>query len=100
MIIIAGTISFDPANLAAFETGFDAMQAETLKESGCEGYEIFRSRHDTGTVHIFEKWASEDALAAHMVSPHMAAFGGLMGSVGITGVDIKKYSGATEGPLR
>jgi quinol monooxygenase YgiN len=100
MIIIAGTISFDPAKLQEFETGFDAMQAETLKEAGCEAYEISRSRHDAGTVHIFEKWASDEALAAHMVSPHMAAFGGLMGSVGVKGVDIKKYSGATEGPLR
>src|SRR4051794_10639466 len=100
MIIIAGTISFDPTKLADFEAGFDAMQAETLKESGCDGYEISRSRHDAGTIHIFEKWVSEEALAAHMVSPHMAAFGGLMGRVGITGVDVKKYSGATEGPLR
>ena len=100
MIIIAGTISFDPANLEAFEMGFDAMQAETLKEAGCSGYEISRSRHDAGTVHIFEKWADEAALAAHMSSPHMGAFGALMGRVGITGVDILKYSGATEGPLR
>lgn len=100
MIIIAGTISFDPANLEAFESGFDAMQAETLKEAGCDGYEIYRSRRDAGTIHIFEKWAGEEALAAHMVSPHMAEFGGLMGRVGITGVDVKKYSGATEGPLR
>jgi len=99
MIIIAGTISFDPAKRDALETGFAAMQAETLKEAGCHGYEIYNSRTDAGTVLIFEKWESEEALGAHMTSPHMAAFGGVMGSIGITGVDIKKYSGATEGPL-
>jgi quinol monooxygenase YgiN len=100
MIIIAGTITFDPAKREALETGFAAMQAETLKEAGCGGYEIYNSRSDAGTVLIFEKWESEDALAAHMTSPHMAGFGAVMGSIGITGIDIKKYSGATEGPLR
>lgn len=100
MIIIAGTISFDPAAREALETGFAAMQTETLQEAGCGSYEIYNSRGDAGTVFIFEKWESEEALAAHMVSPHMAAFGGVMGAIGITGIDIKKYSGATEGPLR
>ncbi len=99
MIIIAGTISFDPAKRETLESGFAAMQAETLKESGCYGYEIFNSRSAEGTVLIFEKWEDDDALGAHMTSPHMAAFGGVMGSIGITGVDVKKYSGATEGPL-
>ncbi len=99
MIIIAGTISFDPAKREALESGFAAMQAETLQEAGCYGYEIYNSRTEPGTVLIFEKWADDDALAAHMASPHMAAFGGVMGSIGITGIDIKKYSGATEGPL-
>jgi quinol monooxygenase YgiN len=99
MIIIAGTITFDPAKREALESGFAAMQAETLKESGCGAYEIYNSRSDDGTVLIFEKWADDAALAAHMTSPHMAAFGAVMGSIGIKGIDIKKYSGATEGPL-
>ena len=93
MIIIAGTISFDPAKREALETGFAAMQAETLQEAGCGSYEIYNSRTEAGTVLIYEKWESEEALAAHMVSPHM-------GAIGITGIDINKYSGATEGPLR
>jgi quinol monooxygenase YgiN len=99
MIIIAGTISFDPAKRETLESGFNAMQAETLQEAGCLHYEIYNSRTEAGTVLILEKWESDEALAAHMQSPHMAAFGGVMGSIGITGIDIKKYSGATEGPL-
>ncbi len=99
MIIIAGTISFDPAKRETLEAGFATMQAETLKEPGCLGYELYNSRTDAGTVLVFERWADDEALAAHMTSAHMAAFGGVMGSIGITGVDIKKYSGATEGPL-
>ena len=99
MIIIAGTISFDPAKRDALESGFATMQAETLKEAGCEAYDFYLSRHEPGVVFMFEKWASDEALGSHMASPHMAAFGTVMGAIGIKGVDIKKYSGATEGPL-
>jgi quinol monooxygenase YgiN len=99
MIIIAGTISFDPAKASELESGFDAMQAETLKEDGCLGYDLYFDRKTTGKVLVFERWADDNALAGHMASPHMKAFGAVMGAVGITGVDMKKYSGATEGPL-
>jgi quinol monooxygenase YgiN len=99
MIVIAGTISFDPANRAALDSGFDTMQAATLEEAGCLAYECYVSRKDPGTVLMFEKWESEEALGAHMASPHMAAFGAVMGAIGITGIDIKKYTGATEGSL-
>ena len=100
MIIIAGTITFDPANHDKLSAGFATMQAVTLAEEGCIAYDYWLSRHDEGTVLMFEKWASDEALAAHMTSPHMAEFGAVMGGIGIKGVDIKKYSGATEGPLR
>jgi quinol monooxygenase YgiN len=99
MIIIAGTISFDPAKRETLESGFAVMQAESLKEPGCRHYEIYNTRADAGTVFIFEKWDDEDALAAHMQTPHMAAFGGVMGAIGINGMDIKKYTDANEGPL-
>jgi quinol monooxygenase YgiN len=98
-IIIAGTISFDPAKADDLAAGFDTMQAATLEEGGCEAYDYYLDRKQPGRVLMFEKWASDEALAAHMASPHMAAFGAVMGTIGITGLDLKKYSGATEGPL-
>jgi quinol monooxygenase YgiN len=99
MIIIAGTISFDPAKKDVLSAGFDKMQATTLEEEGCLAYDYWLSRSDSGTVLMFEKWASEEALASHLQSAHMAEFGAVMGQIGIKAVDVKKYSGATEGPL-
>jgi quinol monooxygenase YgiN len=99
MIIIAGTITFDPAKRDALAEGFDKMQSISLTEPGCLAYDYWLSRRDEGTVLMFEKWESEEALAEHMKSAHMTEFGGVMGTIGIKGVDIKKYSGATEGPL-
>ena len=99
MIIVAGTITFDPAKQDLLASNFGAMQAASLQEDGCREYDYWLSRTDPGTILMFERWDTDDALAAHMKSPHMAEFGKTMGQLGIKGVDIKKYSGATEGPL-
>ena len=99
MIIIAGTITYDAANQALLSEGFDKMRAASLAEAGCHEYQCYVSRDDPGTAFIFEKWEDEAALGAHFTTPHMAEFGAVMGTIGIKGVDVKKYSGATEGAL-
>jgi quinol monooxygenase YgiN len=99
MIIVAGTLTFDPDKASLLAEGFDKLQAATLDEDGCLGYDYYLSRHEPGVVLMFEKWESEETLAKHMQGPNMAAIGAIMGQIGITGADVKKYSGATEGPL-
>ena len=99
MIIIAGTIAFDSSKRSTLDDAFETMRAATLQEAGCHEYQCYVSRTDPGTAFFFEKWEDEAALAGHMQSPHMAVFGKAFGAIGVKGVDIKKYSGATEGPL-
>jgi quinol monooxygenase YgiN len=99
MIIVAGTLTFDAEKAHILAEGFDKVQAAVLEEAGCLGYDYFLSRKEPGVVLMFEKWESEEALAAHIQSPNMAAVGEVMGQIGISGADVKKYSGATEGPL-
>jgi quinol monooxygenase YgiN len=99
MIIVAGTLTFDPEKVDLLAEGFEKVQPATLQEDGCLGYDYFLSRNQPGVVLMFEKWESDEALAKHMQSPNMAALGAVMGQIGITGADVKKYSGATEGPL-
>lgn len=99
MIVIAGTIAFDPANRAVLDEAFEKMRAASLAEPGCHEYQCYVSRTDPGTAFMFEKWEDDASLAAHFTQPHMAEFGAVMGKIGIKGVDIKKYSGASEGPL-
>jgi quinol monooxygenase YgiN len=99
MIIVAGTIQFDGSKQKVLDEAFDKMRAETLKEKGCHEYQCWVSRNEPGTAFFFEKWEDDAALAAHMTTPHMAEFGKAFGAIGVKGVDVKKYSGATEGPL-
>ncbi len=100
MIIVAGTIAFDSSKRATLDEGFEKMRAASLQENGCYEYQCYVSRADPGLAFMFEKWEDDAALTAHMTTPHMAEFGKTMGQLGIKGVDIMKYSGASEGPLR
>ena|SRR5438105_535810 len=99
MIVIAGTIDFDSSKRSILDDAFEKMRAASLQEPGCHEYQCYFSRRDGGRGFFFEKWEDDAALAAHMQTPHMAEFGKVFGAIGVKGVDIKKYSGATEGPL-
>jgi quinol monooxygenase YgiN len=99
MIIIAGTLAFDSSKRSILDAAFDTMRAASLQEQGCDEYQCYVSRTDPGLAFFFEKWQDEAALAGHMQSPHMQEFGKVFGAIGVKGVDVKKYTGATEGPL-
>ena len=75
MIIVAGPITFDPAEWAALEAAFDAVRQATLAEPGCIDYDIHLGRHAAGTALLFERWSTAEALQAHLAAPHIAAFG-------------------------
>jgi len=99
MLVVAGTITLDPKQRAAAEAAFDRMRAATLEEPGCVSYQAYLDRHDPGTVFIFEKWQSQEALDAHFATPHMAAFGAALAGLGVTGMDVKKYIVTGEGTV-
>ena len=100
MIIIAGTISIDPAKADQAIADAVAMMQATHEEEGNLAYVFSLDPLVPGQIQLFEKWASEEALAAHSASAHMAEFRPKMGAWGVTGADIKKYEIASEGPLR
>ena len=99
MIIIAGTMTLDPAKVDNFMEVAKKMMVETHKEPGNLAYVFSCDPLDAAVVHVFEKWASEEALAEHMASAHMAEFQGGLGDVGMTGAEIKKYTECVEGDV-
>lgn len=44
----------------------------TRAETGCRLYELWRSRSDPAEFTFVEEWASDEALAAHAQSAHIA----------------------------
>jgi quinol monooxygenase YgiN len=99
MLVVAGTITLDPAQRAEAEAAFDEMRAATLAEPGCISYEAYADRTDPGTMFIFERWKSQQDLDAHFATPHMAEFGVALSRCGVKSMDVKKYVVSSEGPV-
>ncbi len=99
MIVIAGTITLDPAKRdEAFAAARDIMR-ETHKEEGNIEYVFSADLEDEGVVHIFEKWESQEALDFHFKTPHMAEFQAKVGSLGVKETKLEKFEIASVGPV-
>ena len=99
MLVIAGTISIDPANRDEAIAAAVEMMAATREEAGCISYTFSADLSEPGDFRIFEEWESQDALDAHFKAPHMAAFQKEMGGFGVRNMAIQRYEIASVGPL-
>ena len=97
MLIIAGRITFDEANTDQAMEVTNKMAAASQTEDGCHDY-VF-AMESPGVIRLFECWGSDEALNAHMQAPHMAEFGGALGALGVTGMDLKRYEVSSVGPF-
>lgn len=99
MLVIAGTIRIDPAKLSeATPAAIEVMKA-TRAETGNVSYAFTRDLEDEGVIHVFEEWESEEALAEHFQTPHMAVFQKAMAGFGIREMKLQKYRIESVGPL-
>ena len=99
MLVIAGTVTIDPAHFDALKAAAIEMMAETHKEPGNIAYVFSSSLEDAGTVHIFEHWESQAALDAHFKAPHMAKFQAAIGGLGIKDMTVQKFEISSVGSL-
>ena len=99
MLIVAGTITIDPADAEALRPAAAAMMAATHREPGCHQYVFSVSVADPSRIQVFEVWESAEDLAAHFEMPHMATFREVMGGLTVTGRDIMRYEISSAEPL-
>lgn len=69
---ILATVEAKPEVAHEVEAELKKMILPTRAEAGCVRYELFRSKEKTGTFHLLETYANDDALASHHASPHFA----------------------------
>lgn len=91
MIVISGTIDFDPAATERANDTAAALVTATLAEEGCTAYGFYSSPSHPGRWRVFEEWTDAAALGLHMASPHMAAFLEAAGGLGISQTEIYRY---------
>lgn len=68
MIIVAGTIEVDPASRAAFLASRADVMRRSRAEEGCLEYAFSADPLEPGRVVLFERWASPEALDAHIAT--------------------------------
>lgn len=74
MILIAATVQVKPAVRETAVAVAREFAAASEAEPGCNRYRFFADFEDPNTFFLFEEWETEEALAAHFQTPHMAAF--------------------------
>lgn len=99
MLVIAGTITIDPARRGEMEAAFDEVRAASLEEPGCLAYQAYADRSDPAVLFLFERWESPEALRRHFETSHMQRFMAAMGGLGVRGMEVRRYEVSSEGPL-
>lgn len=91
MIVIAGTIEIDPEKREAALQGAQPFIDGALSQKGCEAYTWAADLNAPGRVEVFERWTSEQDLAAHFEGEHYKNMLVHMGAHGLRSADVSKY---------
>jgi len=98
MIILAGTLTVEPADRDRMMELLTPMVAASRAETGCQGYNFSLDPYDSSVVHLFEVWDDQGALDRHGESQHMAAWRAAASEVSLTGRQLTKYEVANSAP--
>jgi quinol monooxygenase YgiN len=91
MIIVTGEARFGKGEIERLKEAMAANVEATRAEDGCEHYAYGVDLSDPNLLHISERWRDEAAIEAHMRSPHMAKFMGVLGEAKIERLSVKMY---------
>ena len=74
MIIVAGTLTINPAKIGEFVRDVAAMVDRVRAEAGCYHYSLLVEDAATGLVNVLEQWEDDAALLVHFTQPWIAEF--------------------------
>lgn len=98
MLAIGGTFEIDPTRRDDFVVAALTVMAATRAEQGCEHYAFSADLEDLSRIHLFERWASQEALSEHLQSAHIAEFRASVAGIFVSS-SVRKYGIESEGPL-
>jgi quinol monooxygenase YgiN len=91
LIAIIGQFDIDPADTASAAENMRTMMIETQKEQGCMHYAFSTDLAKADRFQLSELWESDDALAAHFKSAHMATFRAAMAQLRVVQRTVRRY---------
>ena len=95
MIVVNAIIRASEENIAASKAAIAAMETASRAEHGCHDYTFSVELNDPTVMRITEQWESNEALAEHFMTPHMADFQAALTANPPSSVEAKFYE-ATE----
>ncbi len=99
MLIVAGEIRVQSGTRDQYFEAVAAMVAATVAEEGCRAYAFTPDPGDDELIRLYELWDSEQALARHMASSHMAKWRQRSSSLPVISRDLKCYTISDVRPL-
>jgi quinol monooxygenase YgiN len=92
MIFVMGYLQLRPDDIAPMRQPMLDQMAATNALDGCERYHLSLDLKVPGLVWVNERWSTQEALAAHAASDHMAQFNRAMRVAEIQKAAIFRYS--------
>lgn len=74
MILIAAHTRIKPEMMSEALAACAVMEDASQAEPGNISYRFYTDPRNTEVIFVFEEWETDDALNAHLQTPHMAAF--------------------------
>ncbi len=74
MIIIAGSMTFDPADRDDVLASLAEVTEASRRDAGCVEYFWSEDLDAPNTFRFFECWESQETFDVHLTKPHEAAF--------------------------
>jgi quinol monooxygenase YgiN len=99
MLIVAGEIRMQADTRGQFFAAVGPVVAATLLEDGCHTYAFTPDPDDADLIRLYELWDDEASLAAHLGSPHIAAWQTTSAGLPIASADLMKYTVTDAVPL-
>lgn len=99
MVVVEGTAHIQPAKWDEAIGIALAVQAPTREEPGCIRYTFYSELEPTHTIHVFEIWEDEEALIAHLNTPHVQTFFAALATVVMAPPEVNKYYISNMKPL-
>lgn len=95
-VIVMGEFRLPAENIEAARPAMERVVTLTRAEQGCHGYSYAPDLLDPCLIRISEKWESDEALAAHLATPHMDEWKRVREGFGLTGRSVTMYEVASE----
>jgi len=99
MIVIKAAFQAKPGKVDELKVACQAMATATHAEPTNISYTFSSDLADPTWLHLFEEWETEEGLAEHFATPHMADFITALGELLDGGAPTTKYVVSSFGPL-